>query len=68
MQITKDLSIGQVLAINPGTATIFMRHGMHCLGCPYATGESIEEAAEVHGTDAEALIKALNDYVENSAN
>jgi hybrid cluster-associated redox disulfide protein len=61
--ITKEMTIAEALRVDRGTAPIFMQFGMHCLGCPSATGESIEDAAAVHGIDADALIKALNDYL-----
>ena len=63
--ITKEMTIAEALRIDRGTASIFMQFGMHCLGCPSATGESIEDAAAVHGIDADALIKALNDYLSS---
>ena len=56
-QITKDTIIMDVLAIDPGTAEFFFEIGMHCLGCPSASGESIEQAAAVHGVDADALVE-----------
>jgi hybrid cluster-associated redox disulfide protein len=37
---------------------------MHCLGCPIATGESLEEASAVHGIDVDELVKALNEYMD----
>ena len=42
--VTKDMSIGEVLRIHRGTARIFMEFGMHCLGCPHATAESLADA------------------------
>mgnify|MGYP004538181555 CR=1 FL=1 len=60
--ITKDMTIGEILRVNPAIAPILMEAGMHCLGCPSAQGESLEEAALVHGMDIEDLmskIKAL---------
>ena len=62
-QITKNMSIAETLNIDRGTAPIFMQFGMYCLGCPAAMGESIEDAAAVHGIDVDALIKALNEYL-----
>ena len=62
-QITKDSIIGDVLDMNTDTAPFFLEMGMHCLGCPSAQGESLEEAAMVHGMDIEVLmakIDALN--------
>lgn len=62
--ITKDMSIGQVLSINQGTAPIFKAYGMHCLTCPHATAESIEEAGLVHGIDVDKLVADLNAFLE----
>lgn len=63
MTITKQSIIGDVLDYAPDTARFFFEIGMHCLGCPSARGESIEDACMVHGTDADALIKKINDYL-----
>jgi hybrid cluster-associated redox disulfide protein len=63
MKVTKDSIIGDVLDFEPATAQFFFEIGMHCLGCPSARGESIEDACAVHGTDADALIKKINDYL-----
>jgi len=60
MAFTKDMTIREILMANPKTAEIFMAYGMHCLGCPGATGESVEQAAMVHGFDADKLIEDLN--------
>ena len=57
--ITKDMTIGEILRTNPNVAPILMEAGMHCLGCPSAQGESLEEAAMVHGMDIEALMKQI---------
>lgn len=64
-KITKDDIIMDVLMMDKGTAPIFIRHGMHCLGCPSSSGESIEDACAVHGIDAEKLVKDLNEYFNN---
>ena len=66
MKVTKQSIIGDVLDANPGTAQFFFEIGMHCLGCPSARGESIEQACAVHGTDADALIAKINDYLANN--
>ena len=48
MQITKDMTIGEIIVNKPEVAPILMEAGMHCLGCPSAQGESLEEAASVY--------------------
>jgi len=66
MKITKDLTISQVLETSPETAKIFVRYGMHCLGCFIATGETVEQAAEAHGLDVEELVRELNKVPESA--
>ena len=63
MVVTKESIIGDVLDMDRGTAEFFLEIGMHCLGCPSARGESIEEACEVHGTDADELVEKINAYL-----
>lgn len=63
MTVTKDSIIGDVLDQNPATAKFFLEIGMHCLGCPSARGESIGDACIVHGTDADALVKRINEFL-----
>jgi len=60
MNITKDTVIGELLASNPEKAQYFFDMGMHCLGCPHARNETIEQACMSHGADLEALIAKLN--------
>ena len=60
--ITKDMLIGDVLDLDTGCAEYFFAIGMHCLGCPASRGETIEQACEVHGTDADELVAKLNAY------
>ena len=62
-QITKDTLISEVLDINPDAAPVFFGMGMHCLGCAMASGETVGEAAEVHGVDLNALLAQLNTMV-----
>lgn len=64
-QITKNMIIGDILKINMGVVPILLNEGMHCIGCPASQGESLEEACMVHGIDADALAKKLNDFVES---
>ena len=63
MIVTKDSLIGDILDFDVDTAQFFFAIGMHCLGCPHSRGESIEDACLVHGTDADALVKKINDFL-----
>ena len=44
-------------------APILMASGMHCIGCPASQGESLEEAAMVHGIDSDELVTKINEYL-----
>ena len=66
-KVNKKMSIGEVLRIDRMTATIFMQYGMHCLGCPHATAESLEDAGAVHGIDVDALVNDLNKFLAEKA-
>ena len=59
-QVTKDMIIMDVLNLDKGTARFFLNIGMHCLGCPSASGETIEEACAVHGVDCNTLVDEIN--------
>jgi hybrid cluster-associated redox disulfide protein len=64
-KVTKDTIIMDVLKMDPGTAEFFFGIGMHCLGCPSASGESVAQACAVHGVDADELIAKINNYLES---
>lgn len=59
--ITKDMTIKEALELKPEAASILMSKGMHCLGCVIAHGETIEQAAAVHGLETVQLLKELNE-------
>lgn len=64
-KVTRDMIIADILKLDRGTVPILLNSGMHCLGCPSSSGESLEDACAVHGIDADTLVKELNDYLEN---
>ncbi|MCY6355759.1 DUF1858 domain-containing protein [Clostridium sp. ZS2-4] len=60
MKITKDMTIGEIVRQDMSKAEVLMGFGMGCVGCPSAQGETLEEAATVHGIDLNALLEELN--------
>ncbi len=64
-KVTPDMIIADIIQIDRGTIPILMNAGMHCLGCPSASGESLEDACAVHGIDANKLVEDLNGYLES---
>lgn len=64
-RITKDMIIGDILRMDPDMAGVLVAGGMHCVGCPSAQAETIEEAAIVHGIEPEVLVARVNAFVES---
>ncbi len=60
VQITKDMTLGEVLNYREDASAILMGFGMHCFMCPTAQHETLEQAAEVHGIDLQVLLDKLN--------
>jgi len=60
IKITADTIIADILRMNPNAAPILMSKGMHCLGCSISSGETLGQAAGVHGIDLDELVKELN--------
>lgn len=64
LAITKETLIGDILDMDRTTAPYFLEMGMHCLGCPSARGETLEQACEVHGVNADELVAKINAHLE----
>ena len=63
-QINRQTVIGDILDLDGTTAPFFLEMGMHCLGCPSSQMESLEEAAMVHGMDADVLVQQINEMLK----
>ena len=64
-RVTKDTTIGEVIQIDAGVSPILMGAGMHCVGCPSSAGETLEEAAMVHGIDSDMLVEEIQGYLQS---
>ena len=62
-QVTKDMNIGEILDNARETVPFFLNLGMHCLGCPSARGETVEQACMVHGVNADDLVSKINAFL-----
>ena len=52
--------ICDVIENHPHAVEILTSFGFHCIYCPAAQMETLEEACMVHEVDVEELLKALN--------
>ncbi len=64
--ISKDMTIGDILQVEPMIANILMGHGMHCITCGAAIGETLQEAGYVHGFEddfIDAMVDQINEFL-----
>lgn len=59
-KITKNMSFAEAIEKNPESAEVFLKNGMHCIGCMMAAQETIEEGAKAHGLNPDKLIQEIN--------
>jgi len=67
LKVSKDMTIGEIINVDVNLAGVLMGGGMYCIGCPASMGESLEEAAMVHGIDPDLLLERLNAYLAAQA-
>lgn len=62
-KVDKSMIISDLIKVDENLIYILMREGMHCIGCPSAQMETLEEAAYVHGMDPDVLVARLNEFL-----
>ncbi len=65
MIVTEDMKVYAVLEMNDNLERVFIKHGLHCVGCPGANQETILEAAEGHGINLKLLLEDINKTLFN---
>ncbi len=63
MSVDKDMTISQIIQMNQDVIPILLDSGMHCIGCPSAQGETLEQACMVHGINVEELVGNINSFL-----
>jgi len=54
------MTFGELLNMFPESSGVLVKSGMHCIGCPMAMAETIEDGARVHGINPNDLVRKLN--------
>ena len=62
VEIVKTMTIGEVMNMDPNVAPVLMGFGLHCFGCPMSQMETLEEAAQVHGLEADLLVEKIQEF------
>jgi hybrid cluster-associated redox disulfide protein len=63
-KITKKMGFSEILGKYPEAAEILFESGMHCIGCPMAMQETLEQGALAHGIDPDEIIMKINKRLE----
>src|SRR3989344_5203083 len=69
--VRKDMTMGEILKINPDTANIMNKFGLHCTGCHVAVYETLEQGMIAHGMshdDVELAVKEINEFLADPSN
>lgn len=63
-KITSDMVILDIVQAFPQTFEVFQKYGFHCVGCPSAQFENLEQGASAHGINIKELVKDLNKAIK----
>jgi len=64
-ELSKEMLIKDVLGVDRDLALVLINHGMHCVGCPSAASETLEQAAATHGLDPDKLLEEMQAFLQN---
>lgn len=65
--ITKKMKLNYIIEKYPDTINVFFKYGLGCIGCSYASFETIEEGCKAHNIDVDKLVKELNKGVKDDS-
>ena len=66
MNIDKNTKIKDIINYNKNTARVFMKNHIHCLSCPFAMDETLENLAKKHDVNIGLLIDELNNIIKGN--
>ena len=65
-EITKDMTFKEVLEKKPQAGEVFMKYGLHCIGCHLSASETVEQGAQGHGLAAEQVVSMVKEINETA--
>jgi len=66
-KISKEMTLGEIVARFPETVPIMLEKGLHCVGCHAASWETVEQGAKAHGMrdkEIEKMLEEMNKAIE----
>jgi hybrid cluster-associated redox disulfide protein len=61
-----DMTLGEIMQMRPEIIPILMDAGMHCVSCPAALMETLEEASMVHGIPIDELMQYIKERLDQN--
>lgn len=62
--VTKDMNILEAVQNYPIAVEVFQKHGLGCVGCMIASGETLGEGIAVHGLNPDAIVAEINELIQ----
>jgi len=63
-KIDKTMPFSEIMLKHPESAEVLLERGMHCMGCPMAMNETLEQGALMHGINPDELVNEINKKAE----
>ena len=63
-KISKSMTFQEIMEKHPELAETLFQKGMHCIGCPAAMQETLEQGSLVHGLNPDKIEKELNEKLK----
>ena len=66
-EITKEIPINDLINNHPDVIPVLMGYGLHCVGCSFASHDTLETGAKMHGMneeEVEMMIKDVNTTIK----
>lgn len=57
--ISKEMSLGNLVKDFPETVPVMLKYGLHCVGCHVAAFETLEQGAKAHGMSGQVIDKMI---------
>ena len=64
--IRSNMTLGEIMMKKPEVIPILMEAGMHCISCPAAQMETLEEASIVHGIPTDELMNFIEESLSKT--
>ena len=58
-----NMTVDAIMRRWPATIPVFIRNGMHCVGCPVGGFHTLVEASQAHRLDLDAMMHSIADVI-----